>query len=80
MSRASFAANAACLLSPHKRYTELESGLTLAFIGRIPQHCFPVIHGRSQVDATMSWKENNKTYQILKAAEEGGYGVVAAIA
>ncbi|KAI5464018.1 ketose-bisphosphate aldolase [Mariannaea sp. PMI_226] len=28
----------------------------------------------------MSWKENNNTYQILKAAEEGGYGVVAAIA
>ncbi|KAL1854957.1 hypothetical protein VTK73DRAFT_8630 [Phialemonium thermophilum] len=28
----------------------------------------------------MSWKESNKTYQILKAAEEGGYGVVAAIA
>ncbi|KPM37889.1 hypothetical protein AK830_g8684 [Neonectria ditissima] len=28
----------------------------------------------------MSWKEQNKTYQILKAAEEGGYGVIAAIA
>jgi len=28
----------------------------------------------------MEWKKDNKTYQILKAAEEGGYGVVAAIA
>ncbi|OAA67235.1 Ketose-bisphosphate aldolase, class-II [Niveomyces insectorum RCEF 264] len=28
----------------------------------------------------MSWKESNKTYQILKAAEEGGYGVAAPIA
>ena len=28
----------------------------------------------------MDWKSNNKTYQILKAAEDGGYGVVAAIA
>lgn len=30
---------------------------------------------------TMTWNpETNKTYQILKAAEEGGYGVVAPIA
>ncbi|CAK7237828.1 hypothetical protein SBRCBS47491_010163 [Sporothrix bragantina] len=28
----------------------------------------------------MSWKEDNKTYQILRDAEAGGYGVVAAIA
>ncbi|KAH8882341.1 aldolase [Thozetella sp. PMI_491] len=28
----------------------------------------------------MSWIQENKTYQILKAAEEGGYGVVAPIA
>ncbi|KAJ9133456.1 Tagatose-diphosphate aldolase [Pleurostoma richardsiae] len=28
----------------------------------------------------MDWKDSNKTFQILKAAEEGGYGVVAAIA
>jgi fructose-bisphosphate aldolase class II len=28
----------------------------------------------------MNWKKNNKTYQILKAAEEGKYGVVAPIA
>ncbi|PSR83205.1 fructose-bisphosphate aldolase [Coniella lustricola] len=28
----------------------------------------------------MEWKKENKTYQILKAADEGGYGVVAAIA
>ncbi|KAI5917293.1 ketose-bisphosphate aldolase [Camillea tinctor] len=28
----------------------------------------------------MEWKKDNKTYQILKAAEEGGYGVVAPIA
>ncbi|KAG9567075.1 aldolase, partial [Aureobasidium melanogenum] len=28
----------------------------------------------------MEWKQNNKTYQILQAAEDGGYGVVAAIA
>jgi len=28
----------------------------------------------------MEWKKDNKTYQILKAAEEGNYGVVAAIA
>ncbi|KAJ5720304.1 fructose-bisphosphate aldolase [Penicillium malachiteum] len=27
----------------------------------------------------MSWRENNKTYQILTAAEKGGYGVLAAI-
>lgn len=28
----------------------------------------------------MEWKRQNKTYQILEAAEKGGYGVVAAIA
>ncbi|OKL58147.1 hypothetical protein UA08_06447 [Talaromyces atroroseus] len=28
----------------------------------------------------MSWKETNKTLQILRSAEEGGYGVIAAIA
>jgi len=28
----------------------------------------------------MDWEKNNKTYQILKAAEEGKYGVVAPIA
>lgn len=28
----------------------------------------------------MDWKEDNKTFQILKAAEEGKYGVVAPIA
>jgi hypothetical protein len=28
----------------------------------------------------MEWKKNNKTYQILTAAEKGGYGVVAPIA
>ncbi|KAI1487983.1 ketose-bisphosphate aldolase [Biscogniauxia mediterranea] len=28
----------------------------------------------------MEWKKDNKTYQILTAAEEGGYGVVAPIA
>ncbi|KAF3769749.1 aldolase [Cryphonectria parasitica EP155] len=28
----------------------------------------------------MEWKKQNKTYQILKAADDGGYGVVAAIA
>ncbi|KAJ1324424.1 class II fructose-bisphosphate aldolase [Microdochium nivale] len=28
----------------------------------------------------MEWKKNNKTFQILKAAEEGKYGVVAPIA
>ncbi|KAI1495520.1 ketose-bisphosphate aldolase [Biscogniauxia marginata] len=28
----------------------------------------------------MEWKEDNKTYQILTAAEKGGYGVVAPIA
>ncbi|KKY39108.1 putative fructose-bisphosphate aldolase [Diaporthe ampelina] len=28
----------------------------------------------------MEWKQQNRTYQILKAAEEGGYGVLAAIA
>ncbi|ORY54844.1 ketose-bisphosphate aldolase [Pseudomassariella vexata] len=28
----------------------------------------------------MDWKKNNKTYQILTAAEKGGYGVVAPIA
>lgn len=28
----------------------------------------------------MSWKEHNKTFQILRDAEAGGYGVVAAIA
>lgn len=27
----------------------------------------------------MSWKDSNKTLQILKSAEEGGYGVLAAI-
>ncbi|KAJ5718735.1 hypothetical protein N7488_004381 [Penicillium malachiteum] len=27
----------------------------------------------------MSWRENNKTYQILTAAEKGSYGVLAAI-
>lgn len=30
--------------------------------------------------AEMEWKKQNKTYQILEAAEKGGYGVVAAIA
>lgn len=33
-----------------------------------------------QTDDTMTWQQENKTYQILKAAEEGKYGVVAAIA
>lgn len=28
----------------------------------------------------MEWKKDNKTYQILKAAEDGGYGVLAPIA
>lgn len=28
----------------------------------------------------MEWKKDNKTYKILEAAEEGGYGVVAPIA
>lgn len=28
----------------------------------------------------MEWKKDNKTYQILEAAEKGGYGVVAPIA
>ncbi|KAG9665204.1 aldolase, partial [Aureobasidium melanogenum] len=28
----------------------------------------------------MEWKLNNKTYQILRAAEDGSYGIVAAIA
>ncbi|GAM83040.1 hypothetical protein ANO11243_010260 [Dothideomycetidae sp. 11243] len=28
----------------------------------------------------MEWKAQNKTYQILEAAEKGGYGVIAAIA
>jgi fructose-bisphosphate aldolase, class II len=28
----------------------------------------------------MSWKEDNKTFQILRDAERSGYGVVAAIA
>jgi fructose-bisphosphate aldolase class II len=28
----------------------------------------------------MEWKKDNKTYQILGAAEKGGYGVVAPIA
>lgn len=30
--------------------------------------------------AEMEWKKQNKTYQILEAAEKGQYGVVAAIA
>ncbi|KAK6206474.1 hypothetical protein LQW54_007767 [Pestalotiopsis sp. IQ-011] len=30
--------------------------------------------------AISNWKRNNKTIQILEAAENGGYGVVAAIA
>jgi hypothetical protein len=30
--------------------------------------------------ATMEWKKDNKTLQILTAAEKGGYGVVAPIA
>ena len=28
---------------------------------------------------TMSWRDNNKSYQILTAAEKGTYGVLAAI-
>ena len=28
----------------------------------------------------MSWKDANKHLRILKSAEEGGYGVIAAIA
>jgi hypothetical protein len=30
--------------------------------------------------AGSDWKQNNKTFQILQAAEKGGYGVVAPIA
>lgn len=29
---------------------------------------------------SMEWKKKNRTYQILQAAERGGYGVIAAIA
>ncbi|ODV87319.1 hypothetical protein CANARDRAFT_5866 [[Candida] arabinofermentans NRRL YB-2248] len=32
------------------------------------------------MDNTTSWKINNKTLRILRAAEEGGYGVLAAVA
>lgn len=41
----------------------------------IHNHCSSFAHL-----TIMDWKKNNKTYQILKAAEDGNYGVVAPIA
>ncbi|KAL2287898.1 hypothetical protein FJTKL_04685 [Diaporthe vaccinii] len=45
-----------------------------------PPHLPLTLLHASPGNIVMEWKQQNKTYQILKAAEEGGYGVLAAIA
>lgn len=56
---------------------------TLCKAHQVPRHCCCCYNNNNgnnhrQKD-NMSWKHTNKTLQILKSAEEGGYGVLAAI-